>query len=417
VPFDPLTMEPAMWLRFQDLSTLFQTDDESTPITADGQTIGRVNDKSGNDRDWTQSTEAIRPIYKTGIVNGQSVARFDGTQYIFGPNFNGVFDAAEVFVILRIVADPPAGVGEAGLWLLGVDNTAFFPFVDGVIYDNFGTTERKATVNPTPSLESWRLYNVVSTSGEWTSFLDGEQLFTTATNTVSFIDLASELGSSNAGGANLNGDLAELIMFDRKLDDDEKGLLKGYFADRYGLDIDGATFPPDLEFVGNDSGGGSGHGQRERQARPYWWHSYFAQWLDELEEEERKLREKRAKARAEEAAKREAAALIRVGQQRQLMQMQAEYERLQREANAVDVSRAVKGVRDAGEAERTALQERAGVALQRVEARKQQAQAELEAEELRKLRQIARSPHRRFEQRFEAALKAARRQGWRAKLN
>jgi hypothetical protein len=99
------------------------------------------------------------------------------------------------------------------------------------------------------------------------------------------------------------------------------------------------------------------------------------------------------------------------------MQMQAEYERLQREANAVDISRAVKGVRDAGEAERTALQERAGVALQRVEARKQQAQAELEAEELRKLRQIARSPHRRFEQRFEAALKAARRQGWRAKLN
>jgi hypothetical protein len=174
--------------------------------------------------------------------------------------------------------------------------------------------------------------------------------------------------------------------------------------------------PP--EFIGNVADGGSSpQGRGQRLARPYWWHSYFAQWLDELEEEERRLREKREKARAAEAEKREAEALIRVGRQRELMRLQAEYERLQRQANAVDISKAVRSVRDSSEAERAALQERAEAALQRVEARKQLAQAELEAEELRKLRQIARSPHRRFEQRFEAALTAARRQGWRAKLN
>ena len=45
----------------------------------DGDQIATWTDKSGNGFDATQGVAANRPLYKTGILNGYPVARFDGT--------------------------------------------------------------------------------------------------------------------------------------------------------------------------------------------------------------------------------------------------------------------------------------------------------------------------------------------------
>ncbi len=67
------------WTDFSDVTTLYQTDDTSTPVTADGQTIGLAKNKVSLNQNMT-ATGATRPIYKTGIKNGRSIARGTGAQ-------------------------------------------------------------------------------------------------------------------------------------------------------------------------------------------------------------------------------------------------------------------------------------------------------------------------------------------------
>ena len=56
--------EQGAWFEAFDLTTLFQTDNTSTPVTAAGQTVGRWSDKSGRNNHATQANIALRPAYQ-----------------------------------------------------------------------------------------------------------------------------------------------------------------------------------------------------------------------------------------------------------------------------------------------------------------------------------------------------------------
>ena len=63
--FSPLSLfaasEPGFWFDPSDLSTLFQDTAGTTPVTAAGQSVARINDKSGRGNHATQSTSLSRP--------------------------------------------------------------------------------------------------------------------------------------------------------------------------------------------------------------------------------------------------------------------------------------------------------------------------------------------------------------------
>lgn len=68
-----------MWYDFSDATTLF-TDAGSTLVSGDGDAIHQANDLSGNNRHLlAYNTTTGKPLYKTGIKNGLSVSRFDGS--------------------------------------------------------------------------------------------------------------------------------------------------------------------------------------------------------------------------------------------------------------------------------------------------------------------------------------------------
>ena len=68
--------EVGVWYDPSDLSTLWQDTAGTTPVTADGQTVARIDDKSGNGKHATQSDAAKRPLYKTS--GGLHWLQFDG---------------------------------------------------------------------------------------------------------------------------------------------------------------------------------------------------------------------------------------------------------------------------------------------------------------------------------------------------
>jgi hypothetical protein len=70
VAFSPVSLfaasEPGVWYDPSDLTTMFQDTAGTTPVTTPGQTVARINDKSGRGNNATQATTASRPTY--GIV-------------------------------------------------------------------------------------------------------------------------------------------------------------------------------------------------------------------------------------------------------------------------------------------------------------------------------------------------------------
>ena len=78
--FNPIDLfasgEQGAWYDPSDLTTLFQDSAGTIPVTVDGQPVGLILDKSGNNNHAFQSTDAKRPLYKTS--GGLHWIQFDG---------------------------------------------------------------------------------------------------------------------------------------------------------------------------------------------------------------------------------------------------------------------------------------------------------------------------------------------------
>ena len=68
--------EQGAWYDPSDLTTLFQDSAGTIPVTATGQPVGRMNDKSGRGNHATQATAAARPVLQ--IDAGKYYLAFDG---------------------------------------------------------------------------------------------------------------------------------------------------------------------------------------------------------------------------------------------------------------------------------------------------------------------------------------------------
>ena len=69
--------QPGVWYDVSDMSTLFQDAAGTVPVTAVGQPVGRVLDKSGRGNHATQTTATSRPVFGQD-GNGKRCLIFDG---------------------------------------------------------------------------------------------------------------------------------------------------------------------------------------------------------------------------------------------------------------------------------------------------------------------------------------------------
>jgi hypothetical protein len=105
--------EQGAWYDPSDITTLFQDDAGTTPVTAAGQSVGLMLDKSGRGNHATQANLAQRPLYQIDS-GGRPYLLFDGSDDGMATgNINpGAIDKAQVFAGVRKLANLTASIAE-----------------------------------------------------------------------------------------------------------------------------------------------------------------------------------------------------------------------------------------------------------------------------------------------------------------
>lgn len=230
--FDPLSLfaagEQGVWYDPSDLSTLFQDSAGTTPVTAAGQPVGRMLDKSGCGNHATQTTDAARRILRVD-ENGRYYLAHTGSNTWMqtgNVNFTGT-DKMSVFAGVKKLSNTVGMVYEhsasTGVWAgssyltTGTDAvTGYTALVRGSITPTTANFSGRFTAEANPDLAVLAITH--SISGD---------LSTIRRNGVAGTNGTAERGTGNFGNY-------QLYMFRRA------GISAQWDGDFYGLIIRGA---------------------------------------------------------------------------------------------------------------------------------------------------------------------------------
>jgi hypothetical protein len=188
-------------------------------------------DKSAAANDADQTTIADRPIYH----GDGDTSDWSDDVVEFHDHFLDIVDLSaktegEFFVIMQLKADPSVSGPTGGAWEFGTAaSSTYFPYFNGTIYDGWGSTTRKTVGNPTASLASPRVINIISAASDYEVIIDASSQYSTVTNTVGFGSIPT-FGVSRGGATYLRAWVKGFCMYDGKLSTGDRSDVYDYFA-------------------------------------------------------------------------------------------------------------------------------------------------------------------------------------------
>jgi hypothetical protein len=152
-----------------------------------------------------------------------------------------------VFALLRAASNVPAA--PRGLWRFGGGAASVYGDTNGFIGDDFGSSQGYAG-RPDRAINQPVIYNVLSHSNAWAMRFNGALFHERRTNTVQFA-AAPCLGR---GASGFEGDIAEILLFDRVLTDAERDTVGAYLNSLYAVTASPAA-PSGLRATGVSASG------------------------------------------------------------------------------------------------------------------------------------------------------------------
>lgn len=241
-----LTQGLALWLKADAITGL-----------ADNDPIATWPDSSGNGHDMTQPTGGIQPIFRTNIINGLPVARFDGAGDRMAANYaaNLAPDANQTwFAVFRtdIVADEQILVwqGNASGSGFGPESEIHMGINDPTAVGNEASAYLGRMNPSTGSILAFsdttnfhimtaKFTNLLSTSPQAQVFIDG---VAGTLVTGSLAEQQSWNGTTRLGAPQdhavvqnyFDGDLAELLVYSTDKSS-QRTQIEDYLRNKYGL--------------------------------------------------------------------------------------------------------------------------------------------------------------------------------------
>jgi len=242
----PADITTALWLDAADAST----------ITESGGAVSQWNDKSGNNRNFTQSTPSSRPAYTSAALNGLNTVTPDGSDdWMTGPVIFSGNQPTDYFIIaayklLNIIDDGANNTTNLLMAQTGsvILNANFYANIAQgtprkIVHDAFPPTGGSLTGSATITANTNYLMSFSRNGGTREIWLNGaldatqSGAETYTGTTVNQTNLFKLLGQVNA----LNANVGEIIAIAYpSIDIRQK--LEGYLAHKWGL---AANLPAD----------------------------------------------------------------------------------------------------------------------------------------------------------------------------
>lgn len=217
--FDPLSLSPAVWLKADSLAL------------NDGDKVATWADSSGNARNATQATEAQKPTYKTGILNGKPVVRWDGTEFV---NLGiSAFSLGDVWSLFVVAISTAAGAG--------VTNDVFVSASKLTARYNSDTPTRWQSIagggfaDKVAPTSAWHLLTSIRGATTLQQWVDQSAGTAVVIATAAAASEAVTIGMNPAFADTLTGDIAEIIFYPDALSASNQGLVEGYLKAKYGI--------------------------------------------------------------------------------------------------------------------------------------------------------------------------------------
>ena len=236
----PAITGQVLWLDADDTATILDAEGDNAGSGASfSGSVATWVDKSGSGYNVTAPVLAQQPSYTTGILNGNNVISFDGTTdnlinstaVISGDDFTTfvVFNrttAAARDAVFEIGNGPSrngffindTGSGRIGYYLNGAFYNYSLPYVVG----------------------SYSLVSGVQDTNVINMYLNSNTEIST-TGAIRLPTTGIYVGDDSTSGDQLQGNIAELIIYDRNLSNDERHDVETYLASKWGLTITNAA--------------------------------------------------------------------------------------------------------------------------------------------------------------------------------
>ena len=227
-------------------TTNFTPPTEAHPNTiAGGSTVSTWTDSSGNGNDATQATSANQPTLVTNELNGNNVVRFDGADDWINVNnftnntYTSIFTVGKFGVSgnqMFIEHGPDTNTTD-GFYFNGSNNAAWAFRRDGAIHYANATTNWMGADYALAGL-------VYDGSGEHRLNGDVQSNGTISGSARNNSSITDDLfiGARNGSGTFYSeGDIAEILVYDRALSDGERKEVECYLSNKYALEVSGCT--------------------------------------------------------------------------------------------------------------------------------------------------------------------------------
>ena len=193
---------------------------------SDGATVNTWTDMSGLGNNATRTSGT--PTYKTGILNGQPVIRFNNASSFTTANLSSQFPTATTgFIVATINNDNAYTLVHANLgvdeWFRYDGNGRSYPgFFRGIRLESYCAMTNSGS----------HLFAISSSASAWQMSINGVSQGVAGGN---YNAAAALVIGNNPNSRALNGDIAEILIYDSVLSASDADLVGAYLSAKYGL--------------------------------------------------------------------------------------------------------------------------------------------------------------------------------------
>ncbi len=205
---------------------------------SDGDAVSNWDDLSSSNFDASQSNATYRPLYKTNIINGKPVVRFDGANdYLENTSISGFTNQSSAFLMQKINGSQCGGSYELGVNRAVNSGASILPWCGSTMYSRvsgagagditwaFSVPYTKLLTQiyngPSANQKAWEDGTLKNTAG-------ASSAFGTSPNSL-------VLGSLTPSNYWLQTDIAELIFYSAAVSDTDRKGIEAYIQNRWGL--------------------------------------------------------------------------------------------------------------------------------------------------------------------------------------